>query len=75
MQISLLLSQYHYLCVFFVYCAFCDEEEDVSSYWMTLRKREDTGICKRKQKVAVENSLWKGLWNCKKNYEMNEWDD
>jgi hypothetical protein len=21
-----------------------DEEEDVSSYWMTLRKREDTGI-------------------------------
>jgi len=25
-----------------------DEEEDVSSYWMTLRKWEDTGILKRK---------------------------
>jgi hypothetical protein len=25
-----------------------DEEEDVSSYWMTLRKREDTGNLKRK---------------------------
>jgi len=25
-----------------------DEEEDVSNYWMTLRKTEDTGICVRK---------------------------
>jgi hypothetical protein len=25
-----------------------DEGEDVSSYWMTLRKREDTGSLKRK---------------------------
>jgi hypothetical protein len=25
-----------------------DEGEDVSSYWMTLRKREDTGNWKRK---------------------------
>jgi len=25
-----------------------DEEEDVSSYWMPLRKWEDTGILKRK---------------------------
>jgi hypothetical protein len=25
-----------------------DEEEDVSSYWMTLRKQEDTGNLKRK---------------------------
>jgi hypothetical protein len=25
-----------------------DEEEDVNSQWMTLKKREDTGICKKK---------------------------
>jgi len=25
-----------------------DEEEDVKSYWMTLRKGEDTLICRRK---------------------------
>jgi len=25
-----------------------DEEEDISSYWKILRKREDTGIWKRK---------------------------
>ena len=25
-----------------------DEEEDVSSYWMNVRKREDTGNWKRK---------------------------
>ena len=25
-----------------------DEEEDVSSYWKTLRKRKDTGNLKRK---------------------------
>jgi len=26
-----------------------DEEEDVISYWTTSRKREDTGIWKRKK--------------------------
>jgi len=25
-----------------------EEEEEVSSYWITLRKREDTGNAKRK---------------------------
>jgi len=25
-----------------------DEEKDVSSYWMNVRKREDTGNLKRK---------------------------
>jgi hypothetical protein len=25
-----------------------DEEQDVRSYWMTLRKREDAGNCRRK---------------------------
>jgi len=29
---------------------------------MTLRKREDTGKCKKKNSIdSVENSLWKGL--------------
>jgi hypothetical protein len=30
-----------------------DEEEDVSSYWVTLREREDTGNWKRKPYIAV----------------------
>ena len=33
-----------------------DEEEDVNSYWMTLRKREDTG--NRKSKHSDRN-LWR----------------
>jgi len=31
-----------------VFCARKEEKEDVSSYWMTLRKREVTGNLKRK---------------------------
>ena len=31
-----------------------DEEEDVSSFWVTLRKREDTGIGKRE-----DTRIWK----------------
>ena len=31
-----------------------DEEEDVSSYWMTLRKRDDTGNFK---KEALDHTL------------------
>jgi len=31
-----------------------DEEEDVSSSWVTLRKREDTGIEKRE-----DTGIWK----------------
>jgi hypothetical protein len=34
-----------------------DEEEDVSSYWMTLRKRECTGNWKGKHKMAVSAEL------------------
>ena len=36
-----------------------DKEEDVSSYWMNLEKREDTVNCKGKHKIAVcgEKSL------------------
>jgi hypothetical protein len=37
-----------------------DEEEDVSSYWMTLRKREDTGKEGSTRSHSVENSLWQG---------------
>ena len=44
-----------------------DEEEDVGSYWMTLRKREDTLIWRRKH--YVESLLWKRLWTyCKTDY-------
>jgi len=36
-----------------------DKEEDVSSYWMTLRIQEDTGNWKRKQQIilCVEHAL------------------
>jgi hypothetical protein len=34
-----------------------DEEEDVSSYWMTLRKRKDTLHCKRKHQIALCGEL------------------
>jgi hypothetical protein len=35
------------------------QEKDVSSYWMTLRKRQDTGNLKRKHYIAlsVERAL------------------
>jgi len=46
-----------------------DDEEDVSSYWMTLQKRGDTR--NRKMEAldlshSVDNSLWKRLWTCRK---------
>jgi hypothetical protein len=31
----------------------CIENEDVSSYYMTLRKREDTATCKRRHYIAL----------------------
>ena len=34
-----------------------DEEEDVSNYWMTLRKREDNGNSKRKHQIALSGEL------------------
>jgi hypothetical protein len=34
-----------------------DEEENVGSYWMTLRKREDTNIWRRKRKIALCEEL------------------
>jgi hypothetical protein len=33
------------------------DEEDVSSYCMALRKREDTGTWKRKQQIAISGEL------------------
>jgi len=42
----------------------------VSSYWKTLRKREDTGIYITH---SVGNSLCNRLWSCgKTDYAMNE---
>jgi hypothetical protein len=40
-----------------------DEEEDVNSYWLILRRREGIGILKGRYKIAytVESSLWKRL--------------
>jgi hypothetical protein len=37
-----------------------DEQQDASSYWMTLRKREDTRNLKRRNtgSQSVQNSLW-----------------
>ena len=48
----------------------CIDDEDVSSYYMTLRKRENTANCKRKHYSALcgELSFWKEtalfLCNC-----------
>jgi hypothetical protein len=35
----------------------CIENEDVSSYYITLRKREDTANCKRKHYIALCGEL------------------
>jgi hypothetical protein len=52
-----------------------DENEDVSSYWMTLRNREDTETWKGSTRSdCMANSLWKRKWTCrKKDCGMNEW--
>jgi hypothetical protein len=34
-----------------------DEEEDVNSYWMNLRNREDNEIWKRKHWIALSGVL------------------
>jgi hypothetical protein len=45
-----------------------DEEEDVGSYWMTLRKKRmltsDEGSSRSH---CVERSLWKRLWTCRES--------
>jgi hypothetical protein len=37
-----------------------DEQEDASTYWMTLREREDSRNLKRRNTgpQSVQNSLW-----------------
>ena len=48
-----------------------DDEDDVSSYWMTFRRREVTGTWKRKRYIALlGNSFWKRLWTCRKTYNV-----
>jgi hypothetical protein len=43
-----------------------DKEEDVGSYWMTLRKREDLSFeGGSSESHYVERSLWKSLWTCR----------
>ena len=51
------------------------EEEYVSSYWMALRKRQDTGNWKRKHCITFCGKLaLERLWTCRKNTEwMSEW--
>jgi hypothetical protein len=34
-----------------------DKEEDVNSYWMTLRKREDAESSQRKQQITISGEL------------------
>jgi len=51
-----------------------DEEEDVSSYCITLRK-EIREIKKGSSRLhSMENLFWKSLRTClKTDYAMNEW--
>jgi hypothetical protein len=51
-----------------------DEEDDVSSCWMTLRKGETLEFGRGSTRThPVENWLWKRLWACRKtDYAMNE---
>jgi hypothetical protein len=37
-----------------------DEEEDVSSYWMTSRRQEDTGISKIMYQIPFCGELYTG---------------
>ena len=44
-----------------------DKEEDVSTYWMTLRKRKNTRNWKGNTRSrSVEESIWKSPWTCRK---------
>ena len=50
-----------------------DEEEEVSSSWMILKRNEriERG---RATSHCVENSLWKSVWTCHTTeWEMKEW--
>jgi hypothetical protein len=51
-----------------------DEEEEVSSYCMFIRKDSILEIERGSiRSYSMENSLWKRLWTCRKTgYRMNE---
>jgi hypothetical protein len=42
------------------------KEEEVSSYWMILRKREGEIEIRSTRLHCVENLLWNRLWTCRK---------
>jgi hypothetical protein len=43
------------------------EEEDVTSYWMTLKKQENTGNLKSNTRwQSVEKAPWKRILTCRR---------
>ena len=40
-----------------------DKEDDIGSYYMTLRRTRDAG---ESRSHCMENSLWRRLWTCRK---------
>ena len=53
-----------------------DEDEDISSYCMTLRKGKGTETWERgsTRSQCPQNSFWEGAWTCSKTENTNEWD-
>jgi hypothetical protein len=48
-------------------------EEEVNSYWMNLRKREDTGNEKKKHQIALCREMHLGeATDLPSDYRMNE---
>jgi len=42
------------------------EEEDVSNYWVTLKKSEGTGMGKNNRQIALYGKpLWQTVWACR----------
>jgi len=53
-----------------------DEEEEVSSYWMTLKKGEVNENWKRSTRShCLQKTLWKRLGTCRKKDYAREVDD
>jgi hypothetical protein len=42
-----------------------EDEEDVGSYWINLRKGEDTSEGGSSRSHYVESLIWKSLWTCR----------
>ena len=45
------------------------KKDDVNSYWITSREREDILEFER---GILKNSLWKRLWTCRKKDQADE---